>query len=192
MTVWDKHPHDCTMIRSIISLSRCFTTSLLPFDHYIATKRILKKSMWYGLLGPISFPWLHTSSRYITGAYKSFPWNANVFRAQCHAVRYSKYENGNVSPKSLQGSKTWLAMVQPPGNHARKNHKPPKPVWVRCDCLTNPRWNCQILGEFGKEVWIGSMFRLLFVGSPCYVRGWHRRVTLLPYPKKVVEGASPY
>ena len=31
--------------------------------------------MWYGLLGSISFPWLHTSSRYITGTHNSFPWN---------------------------------------------------------------------------------------------------------------------
>lgn len=72
--------------------------------------------IWYGFLGSISFPRLHTSSRYITGTYTSFPWNVNVFLVQCQALMYSKQESGDLSPKSFQGSKTCLAMVQPPGN----------------------------------------------------------------------------
>ena len=64
---------------------------LLLGGHHIYIYLYIYIYTWYWLL--VSFPWLPTSSRYITGTYNSFPWNANVFLAQRHALRHNSRKN---------------------------------------------------------------------------------------------------
>ena len=71
--------------------------------------------MWYGLLGSISFPWLHTSSKYITGTHKSTFFLCNALHGYKTLRKvwepFSKSLWGP-SSKLLQGSKNWLVVVR--------------------------------------------------------------------------------
>ena len=116
---------------------------------------------------------------------------------ECQTNTYLKQKN-RTGKRSYDSSTTWnwaiLGEIDQP--------------WVK---LTTPRWNWPILGEIDQSwvkltnfrwnwptlgnwrIWQGGPKKVKgspyifihFLGSACFVRGRHSRVTLLPYPKKV-------